>query len=87
MKNRIEDLRNHLFETLEALKDKDAPMQIERALAVAEVAQVIVNSAKVECEFVKLNGGHGSGFIPLLAEDAAPKPGQPRLVNGRDTRG
>lgn len=88
MKNKIEDLRNHLFETLEALKDKDAPMQIERALAVAKVAQVIVNSAKVECDFVKLTGRKHSDFIPLpAAGDTAPKPGQPRLVNGRDTRG
>ena len=53
MKNKIEDLRNHLFETLEALKDPDSPMDIARAEAVAKVAQVIVDSAKVENDFLK----------------------------------
>ena len=48
MKNKIQDLRDHLFATLEALQDKDEPMDIDRARAVADVAKVIVDSAKVE---------------------------------------
>jgi hypothetical protein len=79
VKNKIEDLRNHLFATLEALRDEDKPMEIERAQAIAEVAQVIVNSAKVENDHIKLTGRAGSGFIP--AEPAATQ-GQPRLVKG-----
>ena len=63
MKNKIEDLRNHLFVTIESLLDKDEPMDIERAKAVAEVAQVIVNSAKVEVDFIAKTGAVGSGFI------------------------
>ena len=46
-RNKIDDLRNHLFETLEMLKDPDCPMDLERAKTIADVAQVIVNSAKV----------------------------------------
>jgi hypothetical protein len=64
MKNKIEDLRNHLFETLEALKDKDKPMDIERAKAIAQVADVLVETAKVEVQFIHAVGGKGSGFIP-----------------------
>ena len=66
MRNKIDDLRNHLFETLEALKDKDEPMDLKRALAVAEVAKVIVESAKVEVAFLKVSGAAttGTGFIP-----------------------
>ena len=30
MKNKIDDLRNHLFATLEALQDKENPMDIDR---------------------------------------------------------
>lgn len=85
MKNKIEDLRNHLFETLEALKDPDKPMDLDRAKAVADVAQVIVNSAKVECEHLKIVGGKGSGFIPLPAPAEAEKgasTGQPRRISG-----
>ena len=64
MLNKIEDLRNHLFETLEALKDKEHPMDIERAKAIANVAKVVVDSAKVEVDHLKVTGGKGSGFIP-----------------------
>jgi hypothetical protein len=63
-KNKIEDLRNLLFETMEKLLDEDNPLDIERAQAVAEVAQVVVNSAKVEVDFAKNVAGMGSGFIP-----------------------
>ena len=80
MKNKVEDLRNHLFETLEALRDKDAPMDLDRAKTIADVAQVIVNSAKVENEYMKITGSTGSGFIEAPKELA--KPGQPRLVKG-----
>ncbi|MDR6503887.1 sporulation protein YlmC with PRC-barrel domain [Burkholderia ambifaria] len=61
--NTIEDLRTHLFETLSALCDKEKPMEIERAQAIAEVAQVVINSAKVEVEHLKIAGGKGTGFI------------------------
>lgn len=63
-KNKIEDLRNHLFATLEALQDEDNPMDIERAKAIASVAQTIVNSAKVEVDFIRATGmDMGTGFI------------------------
>jgi len=87
MKNKIEDLRNHLFATLEALQDPAKPMDIERAKTIAEVAQVIVNSAKVECEFIKATGEGETGFIPI----ARPKPtqaganGAARLTDHRAT--
>lgn len=63
MKNKIEDLRNHLFTTIEALLDDEKPMDIDRAKAVADVAQVMINSAKVEVDFMRTTGGTGSGFI------------------------
>lgn len=64
MSKTIEDLRIHLFQTLEALKDQQKPMDIERAKAVAEVAGKIIESAKVEVQFLNTVGGTGSGFIP-----------------------
>ena len=84
MKNKVEDLRNHLFETLEALKDKDNPMEISRAKAVAEVAQVIVDSARVEVELVKATGARAaSGFLPQEQQPEKPgTPAHPRLVRG-----
>ena len=64
MKNKIEDLRNHLFATLEALSDTENPMDLDRAKAICEVGQVIINSAKVEVDFINKVGGVGTNFIP-----------------------
>lgn len=65
MKNKIEDLRNHLFETLEALKDEEHPMDLARANAIANVARVVVDSAKVEVQFLQVTGARTStGFLP-----------------------
>lgn len=75
MKNSIEDLRNHLFETIEKLKDDEKPMEIDRARAVADVAGKIIDSARVEVEHLKaleklgvqvkpdIDGKIGTGFV------------------------
>lgn len=63
-KNKIIDLRNHLFATLESLQDKDEPMDIERAKAIAQVSKVIIDTAKVEVSYLKIMGREtGTGFI------------------------
>ena len=63
-KDKIQDLRHHLFETIEMLKDKE--MDIATAKAISEVAQVIINSAKVEVQFLKEMGSNRhTGFIQL----------------------
>ena len=74
MKNKIDDLRDHLFATLEALRDPDKPMEIERARTIATVAQTVVNSAKVEVDYIKATGAKGSAFIPDAPALAPPKP-------------
>jgi hypothetical protein len=64
MKNKISDLRNHLFVVLEELSDPDANYDLEKAKVIANVAQTIINSASVENQYLKIVGGsHGSGFI------------------------
>ena len=61
MKNKISDLRNHLFSVLEELTDPDSTYDISKAKVVADVAQVIINSASVENQYLKIVGGsHGS---------------------------
>lgn len=62
MSKNITDLRETLFETMQALKD--GKIDIEKAKAISDIGQVIINSAKVEVDFVKQAGGVGSGFIP-----------------------
>lgn len=69
MKNKIEDLRNHLFAALEGLADADKPLEINRAKAISEVAQTIINSAKVEVDFLRAIGAKAAStnFIPRAA--------------------
>lgn len=74
MKNKIEDLRNHLFLALEKLHDGD--IEIERAKAIADVAQTLINSAKVEVDYLRVTGqDSGTGFLeerqrPALIHDS-----------------
>ena len=74
MKNKIEDLRNHLFLSLEKLSEaskEDLAMELERSKAISEVAKVVIDSAKVEVDFIKAIGGtaNGTRFIPVANED------------------
>ncbi len=67
----IDTLREHLFDTLKALKDQDKPMEIERAKAITDTAQVIINCAKVEVDFLKANGSIETKFF---SKPALPSP-------------
>lgn len=73
-KNKISDLRDHLFGTLEALKDPDKPMDLERARVISDVAQTIINTAKVEVDLVKVVGDvlPGSRFFDLPEDRELP---------------
>ena len=77
MSKTIEDLRAHLFDTIEGLRSETQPMDIDRARAVAEVAGQIIQSAKVEVEHLRLTGGTGTGFIETAAPDL------PNGINGQ----
>lgn len=61
-----------MFETIERLKDGD--ITVETAKAIADVGKVIVESAKVECQFLDLTGGAGTGFVNV---DDKPRPALP----------
>lgn len=72
----IADLRSMRVDTLEALKNKEEPLEIERALAIKDVAQVIVNSAKVEVDHMRIAGGLGSGFLAPPSQTRPPLIGE-----------
>lgn len=62
MENKLSDLRGHLFDTIRKLKDGTA--DIATAKTIADLAQVVINSAKVEVDFLKVTGEKkGTGFI------------------------
>jgi len=62
-KNKIQDLRDHLFETIEMLKDEQSSMTVDKAKTIAEVAQAIINSAKLEIDFIRATD-KSDGYYP-----------------------
>ena len=82
-KNRMSDLRDHLFETIEALKDTEKPMDIDRAKAICHVAQKLIDSAKVEVDLVKAIGAERSGEFFEVTSPRPPLNAAERLrLNG-----
>ena len=85
----MDDLRNHLFATIEALQDNEKPMEIRRARAICEVADRLIDTAKVEVKFHEIIGS-GRAPSPMLAEFAGEEekprelqaPARPALVAG-----
>lgn len=62
----MNDLRNHLFATLEALQDDEKPLAIDRAKAICEVADRLIDTAKVEVKLYDLIGDRpASKFLTL----------------------
>ena len=68
MKNKIEDLREHLFAQLERLGDDEAMQdpaaldrELKRADAISKLSQVLVNSAKAETDRARVGGKIGAG--------------------------
>ena len=59
----IDQVRQSLMDTLADLRNKSAPMEVDRARAIAEVATVLVNTARVENEYLKITGQDRSTFL------------------------
>lgn len=67
MKNKIEDLRNHLFLSLEKLQDatnEELPIEVDRSLMIIEVSKQIIDTARVENEFIQITQKDENSFIP-----------------------
>ena len=62
----INELRTELLATLRDLRNRTNPMEPDRARAVAQVAAVLVDSARVEVEYIKVTGQDNSNFIDCL---------------------
>lgn len=63
MSNDIRELRSILFDTLRDAKDQSKKLDLERCKVVAELSQVLINTAKAEVDFLKTVGGKSTGFL------------------------
>lgn len=77
MSKTISDLREKMFETIDALNAKENPMDIDRALAVVKVAGAIIDSAKVEVDAMRISGARGTGFVAPIEALPAPADAKP----------
>lgn len=59
----ITQLRAHLMDTLADLRDREKPMEADRARAVAQVAAVLIDSAKVEIDYLRATQQTRSDFL------------------------
>jgi len=75
----INTLREALFDTLQGLKNKS--VDIEHADAINRTAQTIINTAKVEVDFIKASGSNvDSSFIRSSTNPALPGQGQTSMT-------
>jgi hypothetical protein len=60
-RNKMSDLRDHMFAALERLNDDELTSdelqkELSRAKSIASIGSVLVNSAKVEIDYMKAMG-------------------------------
>lgn len=86
----MSDLRDHLFATLEALRDEDKPMDVGQAKAISDVAGRIIDSAKVEIDYMRAaralygENGHGAAESPSTFFDTAPVAPDRQIASGKN---
>lgn len=73
MSNDISALREHLFAALQGVKDKT--LDLDQARAINELGKTLVDTAKVEVDYLKVTGGGESQFIDTAVGDDNLPPG------------
>lgn len=67
----IEDLRTRLFDAID--KVSRGEMSLDQARQISDLSQVIVNTAKVEVDYLRVTGNGESPFIDRGQDDARRK--------------
>lgn len=88
----IADLRTTLADTIRDLRDPKSDMTVEKAKAINDLSQTIINSAKVEVDALKVMGGtrmKPTGFLLLEHEESPgdPKPPEPEPTSAKGRLG
>lgn len=67
----IQDLRELLFDTIQGVKN--GTVDTDKARVIGDLSQVMVNTAKVEVDFIKATNGDDSGFLSAPDEEELPQ--------------
>lgn len=70
MSRNISDLREAMFDTLAELRA--GKITVEQAKAVSDIGQTIINSAKVEVDYIRANNGGETPFLESIGNDNLP---------------
>ncbi len=62
-KNKIDDLNNLMFETIERLMDPDDAMDSKTAVAISQLGNVVLNGAKIRLQAAKILGSQNNAFF------------------------
>lgn len=68
--NNIDDLREAMFDTLAKLKAGE--LSVEQAKAASQIGGVLIEAAKVEVEFLRVNDDGVSNFFTNKDPEALP---------------
>ena len=74
--NDITALRASLFDAIRAVRS--GAITTQQGKTIGDLAQVVVNSARVEVDYLQINNGGESTFIDSAAGDANLPPGVTR---------
>ena len=77
----IEDLREHLFAAIKGVRD--GSVSIEQAKTISDLSQVIVNTAKVEVDYLRATDGGESSFISSAVGRGNLPAGLPNIQPGQ----
>ena len=69
MSNDITALRAHLFDAIAAVKS--GQMDLQQARTISELSQTIINSAKIEVDFMRVTGADRATTF-ISSEEAPP---------------
>lgn len=78
MKNKLSDLRDHLFVALENLAEAEGDKldaAVRKADAVSNVSKVIVESARVEIDYIRHIGGGVNSSVFIESKPDLPPAG------------
>jgi hypothetical protein len=83
----ITQLRTQLLDTLADLRNREQPMEPDRARAIAQVASVLVDSAKVEVDYLKATNQASAPFLEAPLEGTPTSVGHTPSTVRRDGTG
>ncbi len=84
--NHIDTVRDHLLAQMKALREAATPeatrLEIERAKGLSDLAQVAVNTAKVEVDYLQATGQTSAPFLEAPPDEPYRQPPTDGGANG-----